>query len=64
MSDAEQIRERQAEVSALAHDILTHPVQWGVLEPVECEALAARLLEMRNRVRSCRIAEAAEVASL
>jgi len=59
------IRQRVQAVNLLADVISMHPSAWGIW-PHEQERLlfASRLLEMRNRVRSCQIREAAEVAAL
>jgi hypothetical protein len=42
------IQARQANVLSLADVVLNTPDDWGVLSPVECEALAARLLWTRR----------------
>ena len=59
------IRQRVQETNTLADTIAMSPQAWGVHADADKRwKLAARLLELRNRVRSCRIAEAAEVAAL
>lgn len=59
------IRQRVQNVNLLADVIQMDPKSWGVY-PSEQDRrrLASRLLEMRARVRSCAIREAAEVAAL
>jgi len=59
------IRQRVQAVNTLAETISMDPRGWGVWPDADKRwLLASRLLEMRNRVRSCRIREAAEVAAL
>jgi hypothetical protein len=59
------IRQRMQNTNLLADVIAMDPKGWGVWPDADKRwKLAARLLELRNRVRSCRIAEAAEVAAL
>lgn len=64
-SDSIVIRQRVQNVNLLADLIQRDPKSWGVWADADRRWLfAARLLEMRNRVRSCAIREAAEVAAL
>jgi hypothetical protein len=59
------IRQRVQAVRLLADTIQAHPQYWGVWSDADKRwLLASRLLEMRSRVQSCAIAEAAEVAAL
>jgi ABC-type sugar transport system substrate-binding protein len=59
------IRQRVQAVRLLADTIQAHPQHWGVWSDADKRwLLASRLLEMRERVRSCAIAEAAEEAAL
>jgi ABC-type sugar transport system substrate-binding protein len=59
------IRQRVQAVRLLADTIQAHPQHWGVWSDADKRwLLASRLLEMRSRVQSCAIAEAAEVAAL
>lgn len=64
-SESLTIRQRVQNVNLLADVIQMDPRSWGVwADEKERLLFASRLLEMRNRVRSCSIEEAREVASL
>lgn len=64
-SESIVIRQRVQATNALADAIKMDRKSWGVWADADKRwLLAARLLELRNRVRSCAIREAAEVAAL
>lgn len=59
------IRQRVQATRLMADVIQQQPQSWGVWPDADKRwRFAARLLELRNRVRSCAIREAAEVAAL
>lgn len=59
------IRQRVQATNTLADTIAQQPSAWGVWADADKRwRFASRLLDLRNRVRSCAIREAAEVASL
>ncbi len=63
--ESETIRKRVQAANLLADVIQMDPKSWGVFpDEMQRLRLASRLLELRNRVRSCQIREAAEVAAL
>ena len=64
-SESLVIRQRVQAVNTLADTIMMDPRSWGVHADADKRwRFASRLLELRNRVRSCQIEEAAEVAAL
>jgi hypothetical protein len=59
------IRQRTQAARIMSDHIQAHPSAWGVWsDDRERWRLASRLLELRERIRSCQIAEAAEEAAL
>ncbi len=59
------IRQRVQAVNALADTIQAHPSAWGVWpDNAQRHLFASRLLELRGRIESCAIREAAEEAAL
>lgn len=63
--NSQTIRQRVQAVNTLADVIQMDPQNWGVWpDHAQRHLFASRLLDMRNRVRSCAIREAAEVAAL
>lgn len=64
-SNSEVIRQREHLANWLSDRIQREPQMWGVWPDAgQRWQFASRLLELRSRIRSCRITEAAEVAAL